>query len=425
MNEYTPPQTSPLSIAHFSWEFPPLIWGGLGTFALEMTQQQRFLGHNVSVYSFNEHNKLNTEDNWNGIMVYRPKSLDLFNPLLLCANEDLHNWGNHFSFFSDVFSYNMMSAYQLTSRCNGGTPKHYDLIDAHDWLGIIGGMMVKESTQLPLIFHVHSTEQGRSLGGGSPTIIDIEKQGGKTADAVITVSYAMREELKHLGFPEEKIYVCWNGIDPSKYDPSKFSSEEKNQLRHRYGINNDEIMLFFIGRLVTVKGVDQLVDAMPSVIEEYPKLKLVILGVGDLEDSIRRKIHEYHLDDHITIRPEFVPEHERILHYAASDLVVLPSLYEPFGIVCTEAMSMAKPVIVGAHGINGMREQIISSGPDQSGVHINPNNPDDIAWGIKLLMQQQPEWQRIGSNGRKRVIEQFSWRTIAQRTIDIYRSILS
>ncbi|MCK5343540.1 MAG: glycosyltransferase family 4 protein, partial [Candidatus Heimdallarchaeota archaeon] len=401
----------------------PVIWGGLGTFAIEMTLQQRAFGHNVSVYAFNEKNNLKIEETWQGITVYRPKTLDLQNSLLLCANDDLHNWGNHFSFFSDVFGYNMMSAHMLTARCNGGIPKKYDIIDAHDWLGVIGGMMVKQSTKLPLVFHVHSTEPGRSLGGGSPTIIQIEKQGAETADAIITVSYAMKEELKQLGFPQDKIHVCWNGIDTSKYDPAKFSSEEIQQLRGKYGIKSDEIFLFFIGRLVTVKGIDQLVNAMPDVIEQYPKVKLVILGVGDLEESIRQKINEFNLTDHVIIRNEFVSEQERILHYAASDLVVLPSLYEPFGIVCTEAMSMAKPVVVGAHGINGMREQIVSSGPDQSGIHINPHHPSDIAWGIKQLMQQIEQWDHIGSNGRKRAIELFSWETIAQRTIDIYRTL--
>jgi glycosyltransferase involved in cell wall biosynthesis len=71
-----------------------------------------------------------------------------------------------------------------------------------------------------------------------------------------------------------------------------------------------------------------------------------------------------------------------------------------------------------------MREQIVSSGPDQCGIHINPHHPSDIAWGIKELMQQKEQWDHIGSNGRKRAIELFSWKIIAQRTIDIYRTLI-
>ena len=123
-------------------------------------------------------------------------------------------------------------------------------------------------------------------------------------------------------------------------------------------------------------------------------------------------------------RTEFIPESERILHYAASDIVILPSRYEPFGIVCTEAMSMEKPVVVGARGITGMREQIISSGDEQCGVHVNPFDPGDISWGVTSLLDDPKSWRRMGENGRKRVFELFTWDHVTKRTLEIYHEFV-
>jgi glycosyltransferase involved in cell wall biosynthesis len=275
-----------------------------------------------------------------------------------------------------------------------------------------------------LIFHVHSTEVGRSIGRGSHTIKDIEFEGGQVADGIITVSNAMSDELLKLGFPPDKIRVCWNGVDPDKYDPTKISGDERMQMRRRYGVNDNENLLFFIGRLVSVKGVDNLVKAMPDVLKEFPNTKLVILGVGDMEGSLRSLIQNYGLQGKVMLRTEFVNETERILHYAASDVVVLPSLYEPFGIVCTEGMSMAKPVVVGARGTNGMREQIISSGEKQCGIHIDPYSPEDIAWGIIQVLKSKDKAIQMGKNARERAIDVFSLDAVTNRLIGIYKEFI-
>lgn len=298
-----------ISIAHFSWEFPPAIWGGLGTFATELTKQQIAQGNAVTVFAINDANSLLPMEQRNGITVYRPKLIDITQSLAILSNQDLLSWGKHLTFFSDVFSYNMLSAKTLVdtiTQSNNGT--HVDIIEAHDWLGIFGGMMAKKALNVPLIFHVHSTEHGRSIGNGSPTIQHIEKTGAETADGIITVSYAMQEELQQLGFPADKIRVCWNGIDPEKYDASKIPEEKKRELRKRYGVQDDEIFLFFIGRLVTVKGAIQLVEAMPQIIDQFPKVKLVMLGVGDLDKAITSMIQELGISDHVTLRTEFVSE---------------------------------------------------------------------------------------------------------------------
>jgi glycogen synthase len=418
-------QESSMKIVHFSWEFPPNIRGGLGTFTTELSQKQAALGNHVTVFTLNSGNNLSPLEKWNGVEVHRPKTLDFSSSLKLFANQDVKAWGSHFKFFADVINYNISSASHFVNTLIKTNGRSFDIIDAHDWLGIIGGTIVKKELKLPLIFHIHSTEGGRSLGGGSQTIKNIEFEGGEAADCIITVSHAMKNELQHLGFPAEKIQVCWNGVDPEKYNLDCIDPQDVFTLRKNYGITTDEVMLFFVGRLVKVKGVDNLVQAMPSVLQEFPYTKLVLLGVGDMETDIRKMIKNFGLQNKVILRNEFVSEEERILHYAASDVVVIPSLYEPFGIVCTEAMSMGKPVVVSARGTNGMREQVVPSGDDQCGRHVNPFDPSDISWGIKQVLESKEQRFQMGNNARKQVMQHFSWDIITQRTLEIYKEFIN
>jgi glycogen(starch) synthase len=413
-----------MKIVHFSWEYPPVIVGGLGTFATELSKKQVELDHDVTVFTLNRDNTLPTSDRIHGVDVYRPKTLDMSTPFFLCVDHELRSWGPYFKFFSDVLSYNIMSASKLVNELVRKNGRAFDIIDAHDWLGIMAGIITKKELKKSLIFHVHSTEVGRSIGRGSHTIKDIEYEGGQIADCIITVSNAMADELLKLGFPQEKIRPCWNGVDPAKYDPAQVTNENRLTVRRRYGVQDTEMLLFFIGRLVTVKGIDKLVRAMPLILKDFPNTKLLILGVGDMQQEIRSLADGLGIHDNVIMRTEFVSEKERIQHYAAADVVVLPSLYEPFGIVCTEAMSMAKPTVVGARGTNGMREQVIPSGEKQCGIHINPFEPKDIAWGITQVLQLPDKGKQWGHNGRQRVIEEFSWDAVTKRTIAIYKEFL-
>ena len=90
-----------LNIAHFSWEFPPAIWGGLGTFISEISQKQAAYGNNVTVFAVNDQNKLITSEKWNGVEIFRPKTLDISSSFYIFSNHDLQSWGDHYSFFSD------------------------------------------------------------------------------------------------------------------------------------------------------------------------------------------------------------------------------------------------------------------------------------------------------------------------------------
>jgi glycogen(starch) synthase len=231
-----------------------------------------------------------------------------------------------------------------------------------------------------------------------------EEAMAHSSDRIITVSYAMQQDLVRHGWAPSKISTVWNGVDPERYDMAKCDPKDIAATREKYGIPKDWNMLLFVGRLSWVKGARNLLLAMPSVLKEYPNTKLVILGKGDEQRDIIETADRLNIKNNIACRFDFVPEPERIMHYAASDVCIFPSVYEPFGIVSLEVMAMEKPVVVGARGVVGFREQVLSSGPDQNGVHVYGGDPLDIAWGIKLTLRNPEKARNWGENGRKRVL---------------------
>ncbi len=416
-----------MKMAVLVYEYPPKIVGGLGTYAAEITRKFVLLDHDVSVFTMNDDTgSLPTRELWRGIEIHRPLHIDVSDSLPDVIAEDVRKWGRPggIHLFSKILVYNYLTASKMVNELVRGEGFLFDIAIAHDWLSAMGGIAIKRELDMPFVFHVHSTEKGRTLGNGSEVVSNIEMRAAQTADMVITVSNAMKDELIGLGFPAEKIRVVYNGVDPDKYNRNQVSNEKAREIREQYGLKDDDLMVLFLGRLVWVKGADKLIASMPHVLQKIPNAKLVIVGLGDMQDYVSRLVQNLKLQDKVKFRFEFIPEEERIAHYAACDVAVFPSLYEPFGIVAIEAMSMEKPVVVGASGVSGMREIVVSTGQDQCGFHVNPNDPTDIAWGITSAIEDPQKKQLLGQNGRKRVLKEFTWDEIAKRTIQNYNELL-
>ena len=167
-----------------------------------------------------------------------------------------------------------------------------------------------------------------------------------------------------------------------------------------------------------------LVLAMTHIIKKIPDAKLVILGKGEMEQMLSQMVRDLHLEENVLLYFRMVPEEERLLYYAASDVAVFPSKYEPFGIVCTEAMSMGKPVVVGARGTSGFREQVIPWGDGICGYHINPYEPLDIAKYIVDILKRPDLAATMGKIGRNRVEEQFTWEIASEKTLGVYQELV-
>lgn len=412
-----------MRIGFFVWEYPPALVGGLGTYADYITREFVSMGNDVTVFTLNPGN-LKTREVMKGVEVHRPLIVDASNVFPMFVIDDLKKWGTNIRLFNDIFIYNTLSATKFINSTLKKESCHYDIVCVHDWLSSIAGIITKNETKVPVAFHVHSTEWGRSGGQGSEVVSYLEWATSQKVDKIVTVSHAMHEDLSRHGWPKSKISVVWNGVDPERYDPKNCKPEEVEAIRNRYGIKPDEKMILFLGRLTWVKGVTNLVQAMPMILAEYPKTKLVILGKGEQQNDIIDTANRLGISKNVACMFDFVPENERILHYAASDLCVFPSTYEPFGIVSLEAMSMAKPIAVGAQGVVGFREQVVPIGPDQNGVHVNGGNPTDIAWGLKEILADPDRAKKWGENGRRRVLQYFTWRKAAEQTLQIYDRLL-
>jgi glycogen(starch) synthase len=411
-----------LRICFFVWEYPPKLVGGLGTYAEYITREFVEAGHDVTIFTLNPGN-LKTREVIKGVEIHRPLIADASNVFPIFVTDNLKKWGANIRFFNDIFIYNVLSATKLINGLIKKEGYKFDVVAIHDWLSSIAGIIIKNETEIPVVFHVHSTEFGRSGGQGSEVVSHFESATVQAADRIITVSNVMREDLIRHGWSAQKISVVWNGVDAERYDPTKYGSKDIKRIRDNYGIKKDECMLFFLGRLTWVKGVRNLIQAMPTILKDYPKTKLVILGKGEEQKDIDETASRLGIKDNVVCRFDFVPEEERILHYAASDVCVFPSVYEPFGIVSLEAMAMAKPLVVGAHGVVGFREQVINSGPEQNGIHVNGENSADIAWGVKEVLKNPEGAKMWGKNGRERVLRYFTWEQVAEQTLQIYQAL--
>ena len=405
-----------MKIGFHCWEFPPTIVGGLGTYAQSIVPALADLGHELHVWAPEQPGWRASVPPIRSERVHE-RRIPLFDAtpaFPYVVTDELRAWGR---FFSDIFTYNVLAAAE-TRQVDG-----MDVIAIQDWLSGIAGLILANERRVAVVFHVHSTEWGRQPGGGAPAVHHFEGALGYHADAVITVSEAMREDLVAHGWNADKVFAVWNGVDPERYRPGAISDDRAGALRQTYAIGRDEPVILFVGRMTQVKGVRQLVEAMPRVLAENPKARLIILGVGELEGPVAERVRELGLEDRVTLRYEFVEERERIAHYQMCDVAVFPSTYEPFGIVCLEAMAMAKAVVVGARGVVGFREQVVPGGKGQTGVHVDANRASDIAWGLNEALRDPARARAWGARARQRVLDHFTWTHAAAATEAVYKEV--
>jgi glycogen(starch) synthase len=384
-----------MRIAYMSIEFPPRIFGGLGVYVDEISREMVSQGERISVFTLGD-GKLERYQDMNGVEVFRMYPIPIRDGLDVFLSAQTLSWGEGLHFLEDLISLNQLCAASIME--NG--PFH--LCVAHDWLGLLGAMAVKREG-IPMIFHVHGLEVGRT-DNPNPQLVALEKKGAKVADLIITVSEAMKQELVGLGANPTKVRVCYHGVDGAFFDPDRADPKRLAALRKRYGYAKDDVVVLFMGRLESVKGIVQLFSAIPVVQAKHPKLKLLVVGKGSLES--------------------WALAEDKMHHYALADLCVFPSIYEPFGIVALEAGAMGKAAVVGAAGTSGLAEIVKNPGDARpTGVHVNARDSQDIAWGINLALEDLDRLQSWGKNARIRVLEEFTWQKAAKRTMAIYMEV--
>jgi glycogen synthase len=295
----------------------------------------------------------------------------------------------------------------------------FDLVHGHDWLVAVAGDHLAKRFDVPLAVTIHATEYGRHQGWvedhPQSHIHGVERWITNRAEQVITCSAYMRDHVADIyGIEEQRIAVIPNGIDPADLQPA--DGAEMRRLRAEFATPEQQLVLL-VGRLVYEKGFQIALEAMPRVIEELGNVRYLVAGSGTHEQQLRAQASELGLDDHGTFLGWIGDD---VLHtlYRIADLTVVPSIYEPFGLVALEAMASGCPCLVADTG--GLREVVPH---DEVGLRFRPRDPDSLADTAIRVLADDALGKRIVQEAYQHV-RGFDWGDVADQTEAIYADLL-
>jgi glycogen(starch) synthase len=291
----------------------------------------------------------------------------------------------------------------------------YDVIHAHDWLVTHTAVTLRDHLGIPLVATIHATEAGRHQGWlpdeMNRCIHSVEWWLGHEASRVLVCSGYMRWEVSRLlELPPEKVEVIPNGVDAPVWQAP---AAEVAAARARFA--GDGPLLGFAGRLVYEKGVQHLVSALPELRYRHPGLRVVIAGDGPHRAELQDETRRLRLDRAVSFAG-FVGD-DLPATLAATDAMVVPSIYEPFGMVALEAAAAGAPLAVAATG--GLAEIVE---PGVTGVTFPAKNPDALADAVSTLLSDEPAAKKMAAKARAMVKTRYGWSAIARRTADSYRA---
>lgn len=383
-----------MRIAMLSWEsLHSIPVGGVGVHVTELAAALERKGHEVHVFTRMGHHQPYYE-RIHGVHCHR------------CP------FGLHPNFVDEVNNMCRSFVHHVFQTENHIGP--FDIIHAHDWLAANAMIWIKQGRGRKGVLTIHSTEYGRCgnrfSNGQSARIREQERAGTYWADRVISVSNALRNEIRWMyEVPDWKVSTIYNGVNVRNYD----GWIEPAAVKRWYGIGPMDPTVLFSGRMVYQKGPDLLVEAIPSILRFYPHAKFVFAGDGEMRGAVEGRARQLGVA-HATRFLGFQANGSLTNLYKACDVVCVPSRNEPFGIVLLESWSAGKPVVASKNG-----------GPNEFVWHMVNGlkvyaNPDSIAWGLGTLFTNF-EWARwMGRNGRIAAETSFSWDAIADHVLAVY-----
>jgi glycosyltransferase involved in cell wall biosynthesis len=393
--------TKELTVMMLTWEFPPRIIGGISPHVYYLSRNLAKNGVKVYVVTCDfpgapQHEVVD------GVEVFRVDSYK--NP-----SPDFATW---------VYLMNVNMQKEAAALVNS-IGENVDIFHAHDWLVANAGIGLKHVFRKPFLTTIHSTEIGRRNG----IHFDYERMIHETeawltyeAWRVICCSEYMVSHVKWaFGLPTDKLIMIPNGVDAEVF--TRMEQEDLSSFRNKFALPEEKIVLL-VGRLVYEKGVHVLVNAVPKVLEKV-NAKFIIVGNGYMKEQLSNIVKNIGLAHKVHFTGFVDDETLRKLQKCA-DVSVVPSLFEPFGIVALEAMAAKSPVVVSDTG--GLAEIVEH---DVTGVKVYANNPDSLAWGITKVLLDENFANLIKANAYKKVQEKYNWNKIAQQTRTNYETVLS
>jgi glycogen synthase len=378
-----------------SWEYPPLIEGGLARHVRKLSEQ--LVQHDVEVHVLTRGDEqMAAEQEQCGVHVHRVRE-----PRKPRDLTEFVAWIDH------------MNADMLAAGLELGERLDFDLVHGHDWLVATAGDRLARALDCPWVVTIHATEYGRHQGWvdkhPQSHIHGVEMWMANSADAVITCSHYMRDHVADIyGLDESRIAVIPNGIDPLDLQPV----EDLDALRARFAAPHERLVLL-VGRLVYEKGFQIALEALPGVIERLDDVRFLVAGSGTAESELRAQADTLGLTAHGTFLGWIGDD---VLHslYRIADLTVVPSIYEPFGLVALEAMASGCPCIVADTG--GLREVVPN---EQVGLRFESRDPDSLAGMMERVLSDEALRARLVAEASEHVLR-FDWGDIARRTAEIY-----
>ena len=383
-----------------SWEYPPLIEGGLARHVRKLAVGLAAQGTEVHVLARGREEDAEEEE-VEGVMVHR-----VLEPKRPRDLTEFVTWIEH------------MNADMLAAGVEVGDTYSFDVVHGHDWLVASASDHLAKRFRCPLVVTVHATETGRHQGWvdkhPQSYIHGVERWITNRAERVITCSAYMREHVADVfSLEEERITVIPNGIDPSELVPV----DDLDTLRSRFAAP-DERLVLLVGRLVYEKGFQLALEALPGLIERLGKVRYLVAGSGTAESELREQASALGLDEHGTFLGWIGDD---VLHslYRIADLTVVPSIYEPFGLVALEAMASGCPCLVADTG--GLREVV----PNENvGLRFRSRDPESLGQMAERVLTDTELRERLVAEASEHVLT-FDWGDVASQVAALYHEVIA
>ena len=385
-----------MKILMLTWEYPPRVVGGISKVVYDLSHKMVKEGNEVTVVTYKDGDNVKYYENDKGVEVYRVDNY-MIRP-------------NNFIDWIMQLNFNMITKANEIINKNG----KFDVIHAHDWLVAYSAKSIKESYNIPLISTIHATESGRNSGIHDETqryINDSEWMLTYESSEVIVNSNYMKNEVQRLfGLPYDKINVIPNGVNLQLFSNVNVDYD----FRRQYAMDNEKIILY-VGRLVYEKGIQNLIAAMPKILDRYHDSKLIICGRGGMIDDLREQVKYLGIDNKVYFAG-YCDSKKMQKMYKCADVAVFPSTYEPFGIVAIESMLSGTPTIVS--DVGGLNE-IVEHGV--TGMKSYAGNANSIADSVLALLFDSKLCASISQNAIKKVKENYNWAKITDNTYYVYQ----
>jgi glycogen(starch) synthase len=394
----------PLRVLMLSWEYPPVVHGGLGRHVEALAAALAGLGHAVAVVVPAADGTPGSDPASDGpppgVTVITPDPAD---PVVALSVGDLHG---HVATLGAALARVAVRAGRDAARA--GTP--FDVVCAHDWVVAQAAVSVADALELPLVATIHATEAGRHQGWLpgelSRSIHATEQWLTGAAARTVVCSGAMRRDVQRLfGLPGARVAVVGNGVDLDRWTAGAPTDAR-------------EPLVVFAGRLEYEKGVQVLLRTVSRLRRRIPGVRVVVAGTGTYAAELRAQAATLRLGRAVRFAGRLGDDELREL-YGRAAVVAVPSIYEPFGLVALEAAACGAPLVVAETG--GLAE--FADG-GRTALPVPPGDADALADALTLLLRDRDYADKLATSARE-AVERQSWEAVARRTTRVYADVLT